>query len=72
MTCTGWTYSYVEEELDMPLLVMLAEEWEENPPVHMLLAAFMGYKPKSKSRVNDPAELAALVSLLRPEGLNGV
>lgn len=33
-----------EEQLTVPRLTALRKEWERNPPVHFLVASFVGYK----------------------------
>lgn len=44
--CTGWTWDTVLSELDLPRLAALNLYWESHPPVHILIAAYMGVKPK--------------------------
>ena len=46
--CTGWTWCYIEAELDLPRLVALNAYWKHHPPTHLLLAAFMGVEPPPK------------------------
>jgi len=52
------------------MLLALNTYWRAHPPVHLLLAAFVGFKAKGASpfadTVNDPAEIAALLGMLRP------
>jgi hypothetical protein len=43
-TTTGWTYGEIDG-LTLPQVVELKTYWRENPPVHQLVAAYMGYKP---------------------------
>lgn len=50
----------------MPRLAALSKYWHEHPPTHLLVAAYLGYKPKA-SNVNNPDELAALFGALRPK-----
>lgn len=38
----------------------LSAYWREHPPVHLLVAGFMGYRPPSPPTPTDPAILAAL------------
>jgi hypothetical protein len=65
VAATGWEWDYVEETLDFPRLLALREQWARHPPVHILLAAFVGYKPKKTSADNSPQEVAALFDMLR-------
>src|SRR5205085_12331277 len=43
---TGWTPSYVREHVDLPTVAALDEEWRLRPPVHLLVAAYLDYKPR--------------------------
>lgn len=61
---TGWTWDYVEEQLDIPRLAALNAYWRNHPPVHYLLAAFVGFKPPRERTVNSDQELAALFGAL--------
>jgi hypothetical protein len=42
---TGWTWDYVEDTLTAPRMIALYEYWNKHPPVHKLVAAYMGLKP---------------------------
>ena len=64
IACTGWTWEYVEDELDLPRLTAMSAYWREHPPVHVLLAAYVGYKPPSASTGNSVAEVDQLAQLL--------
>jgi hypothetical protein len=47
-------------------LKALSNYWSDQPPVHVLVAAYLGLKPKGSSneRVNDPNDLAKLAQVL--------
>jgi hypothetical protein len=61
---TGWTWDYVEAELDLPRLLALSEYWRDHPPVHVLVATFLDYKPKARSEVNTPEEIEKFARLM--------
>lgn len=65
VACTGWTWDYVEQELDVPRLTALTTYWRNNPPLHVMVAAYLGIKPKATPKENDPAEIDAFVSALK-------
>lgn len=46
--------------MTLPRLYALSKYWEENPPVHVLLAAFMGLKKKKSEGANVEDFLADL------------
>lgn len=48
IACTGWTWGEVGT-LTLPRLRALSRYWSQHPPVHLLVAAYLGYKP-------DPAD----------------
>jgi hypothetical protein len=48
----GWTWEYIDSEMTLPRLYSLNKYWERHPPTHILLAAFMGVKPKEKKELS--------------------
>ncbi len=63
--CTGWSWDTVVNELDLPRLQALNSYWDSHPPVHILVAAYMGIKPKQSSTTsfNQPISETSLDSL---------
>lgn len=43
--CTGWTWHYVMHELDLPRLIELEAYWGKYPPLHLMVAGYLGIKP---------------------------
>ncbi len=43
---TGWTWDYVESTLTVPRLRALQKEWLRHPPLPLMVAAYLGIKPK--------------------------
>lgn len=39
--------------MDLPRLNALYAYWADHPPIHLLVAAYFGIKPKDKSSKND-------------------
>ena len=60
---TGWTWDYVADNLDLPRIQHLNEYWREHPPVHILVASYMGIKPSS-SVVQSVADDAEAIGML--------
>jgi hypothetical protein len=48
MTITGWSWEYIDEYMTLPRLYGMLDYWGDHPPVHILLAAFMGVKSSKK------------------------
>lgn len=40
---TGWTWADVDD-LTIPRYLALLRYWKQSPPIHMLVAAYMGFK----------------------------
>lgn len=38
----GWTWEYVDEFMTIPRFMEMTSYWKENPPTHILVAAYMG------------------------------
>ncbi|MFL9610180.1 hypothetical protein ACKF11_08865 [Methylobacillus sp. Pita2] len=51
--CTGWTWHYVMHELDVPRLAQFEAYYGKHPPLHLMVAAYLGVKPA------DPAPAVA-------------
>lgn len=44
------SWDEVEEQLTLPRLIALTVYWEVHPPTHLLLAGFVGFKPKEPEK----------------------
>lgn len=54
ITVTGWTYEYVRDEFDLAGLRRMYRYWNEHPPVHELVAGYMGVgAKKSKAKASS-------------------
>lgn len=53
----GWSEDQVLD-MKIPFLKALHREWENYPPVRMMVAAALGHKPKKRSK--DFTELLAM------------
>lgn len=58
ITVTGWTFEYIDDHMTVPRLRALSEYWEHSPPVHVLVAAYMGVGKKDKA--TDLGELMSM------------
>ena len=47
VTATGWTWSEIDN-LTLPQVYDLDDYWRVHPPLHLLVAAFAGYKSPSR------------------------
>lgn len=39
---TGWTIPHIRDELDIPTLDAMREQWEQYPPLPVLVANYLG------------------------------
>jgi hypothetical protein len=64
ITITGWTWEYVGKHMTIPRLNKMTEYWDRHPPVHLMVAGFMGYEgeaPAQKVGPDNPGKLSDLV-----------
>lgn len=61
IACTGWTWEYISDHVDLPRLEALNKYWAQFPPAHVLIAAYLGIKPQQKSfQITNPKEQDAI------------
>jgi len=61
---TGWTWDYVRDHVDLPMLQALEDEWLDRPPVHHLVASYLGYeRPAQIEAKNDESLMALMASM---------
>jgi hypothetical protein len=48
MSVPGLTWHDARHEMDLPKLAALNRYWDHSPPVHILVARYLGVKPKAK------------------------
>ena len=60
--CTGFTYDQVGEQFDLPRLRAMQKYWEGNPPIHIMVARYLGIKAKTEDEpaADNEGLLAAL------------
>lgn len=58
--CTGWTWEYIDDNMTIPRLQAMSDYWQEHPPLHQLVATFLGVKSKAPKE-QDNASLLELV-----------
>ena len=54
ITSLGWTWDYIDEHMTLPRLTVLSAYWQNHPPTHIALAAFLDIKPTPKTRPGMP------------------
>ena len=64
ITCFGWTWRYIDEEMTLPRLDAFTEYWKSNPPMHQMVATYLGYKSAEKKEPEKDMTLADLMSAL--------
>lgn len=57
MAFPGWTWEYIDEWMTLPRLYAIFKYWgESRPPVHWMVAGFLGVKrkPSAQDGQSDP------------------
>jgi len=62
----GYTHEQVDE-MTIPMVEELNRYWSLHPPMHIMVADYLGYKPKAKEKQADLAEIIAMSN-----AMNGV
>jgi hypothetical protein len=72
IACTGWSWEYIDESITLPRLYAMNAYWAKNPPVHLLLRQFFGYRPPPDSKapdgMNAERDLAVFMQAFREAG----
>jgi hypothetical protein len=67
---TGCTPAQAWSEWDLPSLVAQSHYWRKHPPVHLLVAAYLDYKPAAvsgdRSAAANEASIQALMAMAPP------
>lgn len=61
--CTGWTWDYIAEHVDLSRLDALNRYWTQWPPLHVMAAAYLGLKPSTPDKQDSIDELLQLFPL---------
>lgn len=48
IACTGYTWEYIENNMDLPRLASMNAYWAKHPPLHLMIQHFMGIEAKSE------------------------
>lgn len=73
---TGWTWEQVRQEMTIPRIKAMQRQWVQQPPMHILVAGYLGYKPDAETGVPAPAkeekpqDLSELIELFGAAGGN--
>lgn len=65
-TATGWTWDTIDN-LSLPQVEELYAYWAKHPPTHILVAAYMGIKPKGETRRPTEQDLSEFIAFLGPQ-----
>lgn len=60
----GWTWEYIDDAMTIPRYVALVEYWKSWPPLHQLVAAWMGYKGERKEKEASLEEFIAAARMM--------
>lgn len=57
----------MREHVDLPRLEALEREWKRHPPVHHLVAAYLGYKPPASAGAKQGLDVSEDITPLLGE-----
>lgn len=55
---TGWTWEHVEDTVTIPRLSAMNRYWAKHPPLHHLVAGYLGYEAPEKGDLADLINMA--------------
>jgi hypothetical protein len=62
ITCTGWRYDQVLEDMDLVRLKEMTDYHRDSPPLHLMVRNYLGFggkgRPKAVMEEQDVVELA--------------
>lgn len=67
IACTGLDWDTIGETFDLPRLAAMNAYWKDRPPVHLMVAAYLGIKPASQSSEDAPDLMQVLEQF--PQGM---
>lgn len=50
---SGWTIPHIREALDLPTLDAMREQWQQYPPLAVMVASYLGVARPKKDAQND-------------------
>lgn len=54
MTCFNWTYEYIDHFMDIPRVKEIMDYQKRNPPLHQMVAAYLGINSESTKSDKKP------------------
>jgi hypothetical protein len=64
---TGHTWTEVRDDWDLPRLIAWTEYSSDHPPLHLMVASYLGIKPRISKPTEADNEAAAAFLLSVPE-----
>lgn len=68
MAYTGMTWDQVLDDLDLIRLKAINTYWAEHPPTHVLVANYLGIKPKTQTETTAPVNDESVHELVNSMG----
>ncbi len=59
----GYSYEYIDEFFTLPRLAEVYSYWGRNPPIHKMIAAYLGIKPEAAPTSETLSEADYIESL---------
>lgn len=62
MCFPGWTWEYIDDHMTVPRLSTFTEYWKSHPPMHLLVAAYLGVESPKENKKMSEADILELMN----------
>lgn len=69
MSFTGWTWDYIEFEMDFVRIKALNKFWSDHPPIQIMIEGYLGIG-SNKNKKNKNIDIGALKDAIKKDGSN--
>ncbi len=59
----GYSFEYIDQFMTLPRVMEIQNYWRKHPPVHVMIAAYLGIKPEAESKSETLSEADYIESL---------
>ncbi|MFK7088685.1 hypothetical protein AAFM71_07695 [Chromobacterium violaceum] len=70
IACTGLPPDTITQQFDLPRLEAMNTYWRNHPPLHLMVAAYLGIKPETPATpTDDQPDLATVLAQFPQAGM---
>jgi len=60
---TGWSWEYIDDQMDIPRLLKMNRYWRTNPPVREMVQAYLGIAADDDKPARQDSNVDELIAL---------